>query len=1751
MGISSEDKVVAALRAALLKNEKLQRELDAGAEPIAIVGMACRFPGGVRSPEELWTLVSEGRDAVTAMPDNRGWDVEALYDPDPDAPGKSYAREGGFLHDAGAFDPEFFGISPREALAVDPQQRLLLEVAWEAVERATIVPSTLRGSRTGTFVGIMYNDYAARMHNAPPGELDGMIGTGSAPSIASGRIAYTFGFEGPAITVDTACSSSLVAVHLAVQALRGGECELALAGGATVMATPTTFVEFSRQRGLAPDGRCKPFAAAADGVGWAEGAGLLVLERLSAARRLGHPVLGVIRGSAVNQDGASSQLTAPNGPSQQRVIGQALQAAGLAPADVDAVEAHGTGTPLGDPIEAQALIAAYGRDRRAPLHLGSVKSNIGHTQAAAGVAGIIKMVLALRHGLLPRSLHIDAPSPHVDWSSGAVAPLVESVPWPEHGRARRCAVSSFGISGTNAHLILEQAPEAAASPAPVAGLPWLVSARSDAALREQADALAGWRAARPDVPADAVAHALATTRTHHPRRAVALDQDALAALARGEHHPSLVTGTAKPGKVVFVFPGQGSQWPGMAKDLLDTEPVFAEAMRECAAELDPLTGWPLLDTVRSGELTGDDVVQPALFAMMVSLARLWRSRGVEPDAVVGHSQGEFAAAHIAGALTLKDAARVVALRSKATRTLAGDSGMLSVALTPERAAALIEPWGDELEIAATNGPTATVVAGVEAAVEAVREVCEAEGVRARRVPIDYASHTRHVEPIRERVLRDLAPIRPVRSAVPFWSTVTGEPFDTGALDAAYWFENLRRPVRFHETTERLLGSGHRLFIEVSPHPVLALALQETAGERDAAVVETLRRDDGGRFTVALAHAHAHGAKVDWAPPGQAPVELPTYRFQREPYWLMAPQAVNANTSHLFLTTLTELPGQGVVLAGTVSLAEHPWLADHAVHGTPVLPGSALVDLALHAARAAGHDGAVDLTLHAPLPLPERGQAELRVVLSEQALAVHSRSGGEEWTHHASGSLVGAPAVPGFDGVPPGEAVPADLDALYARLGGLGLDCGPAFQGLRAAWTYEDAVFAEVDLPAEQWESARNAVLHLALLDAVLHAAGLLPVGGDIAVGWKGVMAYAGGATSLRVRLGVTADGQVSVRAADAEGAPVFSAEGISFAPAPGRDPLFHLEWPEIPVPLTAAPGRGRVSRGAALAAGLAEHGWKLDGADPEYVFHHADEDEPLALTANLLGVLQERLADPDATARLVVVTRDDVAAGAAWGLVRTAQLEHPDRIVLLEAAGLDTALFAAALATGEPQLAIRQGRLHVPRLARTPQNPTTAFAATNGTAAIATTHGTGTATDTATGAATARAGAVLGGESVVLITGATGGLGRPLATHLVNAHGVRRLVLAGRRGPDAPGAAELAADLTALGASVSVVACDVADRAALAELLDEHPVTAVFHAAGIADGGVVESLDPARLAAVLRPKAEGAWNLHELTRGRELTAFVLFSSLSGLLGNPGQANYGAANAYLDALAVHRHALGLPALSVAWGVWADEEGMRDLLGEADLVRMTRSGIVPLPSRQALDLLDAALLGRQPVVAPTGIDPALLMDDTPPLLRGLVRGRRRRTDSGPRLAELGAAERADAVAELVREQVAAVLGHKSPETVDPLRAFKELGFESVTAIDLRNRLAAATGLRLPATVIFDRPTVRDLTEELLRRLAPPEGPPAVLETLDRLAAELRAVPDDLRDVVGGRLRELAGAYGDADLAGATDEELFAVLDRELGA
>ena len=2136
---NTHEELVEALRKSLKENERLKREnrehlalLTKGpTEPVAVVGMGCRYPGGIDSPEGLWEMVVDGRDVVSDMPADRGWDLAALFDPDPDAVGKSYTRSGGFLADVADFDAAFFGIAPSEALAMDPQQRLLLEVSWEALERAGIDPSGLRGSATGVFAGVFHGSYGGQ--GRVPGDLERYGLRGSTLSVASGRVAYVLGLEGPAVSVDTACSSSLVAMHLAAQSLRSGECDLALAGGVTVMATPAMFIEFSRQRALAADGRCKSYAGAADGTGFSEGVGVLVLERLADARRQGHPVLAILRGSAVNQDGASNGLATPNGPSQQRVIRAALASARLAAADVDLVEGHGTGTMLGDPIEAQAVLATYGQDRPVdrPLWLGSIKSNMGHTSAAAGAAGVIKVVQAMRHGVMPKTLHLDMPTPHVDWSAGAVSLLTQSRPWPVQNRPRRAGVSSFGISGTNAHVIVEEPPVdletvAAERDDSEVAAAWVLSARSAEALAAQARRLLAWVGADDALSAVDVGWSLVSTRSTLDHRAVVVGADrehlmaGLAGLAAGEPGANVVVGRAQSvGKTVFVFPGQGSQWAGMGAQLLDTSTVFAEHMHRCDKALAEHMEWSLIDVIRGAPgapgLDRVDVVQPALWAIMVSLAQLWRSVGVVPDAVIGHSQGEIAAAYVAGALSLEDAARVVALRSRLLVQLSGAGGMVSVACGLAQAQELVATWADRLNIAAVNGVSAVAISGDVDALEGLMRRCAAVDVRARRIDVDYASHSAQVDAIREPLTDALTTIEPQSSSLTFFSTVTGEALDTAGLNAEYWFQSIRQTVQFERAVRSACDAGYQVFIESSPHPVLTTGIEETwatwatladRNALDAIAIPSLGRDDGGleRFWLSVGQAHVAGVRVDWraAFAGGSRVELPTYAFQRRRFWLAAESAARDVTGlglvgaeHGLLGAVVERPDSGgVVLTGRLSIAAQPWLADHAVAGMVLFPGAGFVEFALRAGDEVGCGVVEELTLSAPLLLPAAGEVQIQVVVGaagesgRRALSVYSSGvrSGSGWVLHAEGLLDVGSVKPTADLTvwPPAGAVAMDVVGAYEQLAGRGYEYGPAFQGLHAMWRLGNEIFAEVAIPGDAGVALGAFGIHPVLLDAALHAMGVAVDQAQtmLPFSWQGVCLHAAGASRARVRIAPVGVAAVSIELADAVGLPVLSVRELvvrpvsagqlsraASAPRAGGG-LLEVVWSPVTVEPEAAAGDGVVV-------------WELGpgGGDVGSVY---------AATHEALGMLQSWLAGEAAAGVLVVLTCgalglageavSDLAGAAVWGLVRSAQAEHPGRVVLVDSDGSVEvgAVIGSEIGSSEPQLVVRAGVVYGARLASVGAESALELPAGNwrlsaggsGTledlvlqscprveldagqvrvavAAVGVNfrdvlvalgmypgggdlgvEGAGVVVEVGPGvtglavgdpvmgllgvvgpeavvdarlvtvapagwslvqaagasavyltalyglsvlagvkagqkvlvhAATGGVGMAavalarhwglevfvtasrgkwdtlramgfdddhiadsrtlefeqkfssttrgrgmdvvlnsLAGEfvdaslrllagggrfiemgktdlrepqlvaerfgveyrafdlieaglddiaqmfgeltglfasgvleplpvktfdvrraaaayrfvsqarhigkvvltipdgglsgSTVLITGGTGMAGGVLARHLVARYGVAHVVLVSRSGERAAGVAELVADLEDGGAQVSVVACDVADRdaaaALIAQLPAQYPLRGVLHAAGVLDDGLIASLTPDRVDTVLRAKVDGAWNLHELTRDMDLSAFVMFSSMAGIVGTPGQGNYAAANSFLDGLAAHRRAHGLPGLSVAWGLWEQTSAMTQHLADRDKARISRIGLAPLSTGQALELFDAAMLADRSVVVAARLDLAALADHRaalPPLLSQLVALPTRRvvddtditmasmasmTGLAARLHGLSADQRHGELVELVCSNAATVLGRSGTADIDADRAFQDLGFDSLTAVELRNRLKTATGLTLSPTLIFDYPTPTALGEHLDARLitTASDHQPDRVARFNDITRELQTLlnrpdwkPEDITHLTT-RVQSLLTTLSthsdpndpydpeDEDIYSANESQLFAILDEELG-
>ncbi|MDR7304450.1 thioester reductase-like protein [Haloactinomyces albus] len=1766
--MSDQEKLTEALRTALKKSERLQQEkralIASMREPIAVVSMACRYPGDTHTPEDLWHLLTEGRDAITPFPDRPGFDREHLYDPDPDAPGKSYGYEGGFLHEAGEFDPAFFGISPREAKYIDPQQRLLLETAWETFERAGIRPSSLARSSTGVYTGIFPNFYAT----SDLEELDGHTTAGSLPSAASGRISYTFGLEGPAVSVDTACSSCLTAVNLAMQGLRRGECDLALAGGVTVMTSPAGFVEFSRQRGMASDGRCKAFSDHADGMGFGEGCGVLLLERLSDAQRRGHEVLAVLRGSAVNQDGRSQGLTAPNGPSQERAIRAALESADLSPSDVDAVEAHGTGTTLGDPIEAHALLSTYGaaHSEQAPLYLGSVKSNLAHGQAAAGAAGVMKMVLALRNELLPRSLYSEEPSRHVDWSAGNIELLAEPKPWPKReGHVRRAGVSSFGLSGTNAHVIVEEAPPAPTTSAAdeperriaadedtptLAAVPLVLSGHSEDAVRANAARLADHLDARSHDDQSGslvdVACSLVTTRDAFWDRLVvpasepaeAVEQ--LRACAAGAHPTGTVRAAAKRTQPVFVFPGQGSQYPGMCRSLLQ-EAVFREALAECDEALRGHVGFSVVELLEAGDdeqraaMARVDVAQPLLFAVSVALGELWESWGVSPAAVIGHSQGEVGAAVVTGALSLEEGARVVSVRSRLVRGLDGDGAMGSIGMPVDEVERRLAERDGGLSVAAVNTAESTVVAGDSDALAALLAELEAEGVFCRRIAVDYASHSPQVDPVLATIRSELSDLAPRKGRVPIYSTVRGARLDGNELDGAYWADNLRLPVRLDQALDALAPGDETAFLELSAHPLLVAAL---SGSAHAGVVGSLHRDKSAasRIRVAAAELFAHGIAVDWpavyADLGANPVTLPTYAFQRQHYWLDMDRTTVSDLTDLGLDTSehallggrTDRPDGGAVFTGRVSPSTR-WLADGDVFDTTMVPAAALVDAVLHAVSAVpGNDAAGVREASLDTPLAVEGAARrLQLTLEPEqddgtrAFSLHSRAEDDPvaWKRHLVGTLAAAMPEEATDAPPwpPKGATELDVDDLYETLATRGWTPGAAMRGLRRIWQDGDALFVEVALPETVGVESVGEVdgfgLHPAFLDAALQALeGTDAASGDdvrLPVEWRAVRLHAVGATTVRARITGVGGPEVSIDLFDPSGAPVATVGAVARRSVTAAEVRATVggERPQLyrvdvrPVRFRSATATPAVFREVDVhAPDFTTLAAEARDENPVFVVRWPEVAPTAAavreVTHRGLGFLQGVL-DTDGLehARIVWLTReawvadhDDApanpASAALWGLGRSFHTEHPDRdlvLVDLDAARADDESLRRLLDTlpaDENQLLVRGDAVSAPRL-------------------------------TQVDSGTERPRPAWNQDGTALVTGGTGALARVTSLHLVRHFGLRHLMLVSRSGPAAEGAEDLVQELKTAGAeTVTLRTCDVSDRTDLETTLDvipeENPLSVVLHTAAVVDDGLLPELTPEQVDRVLAPKVDAAFHLDALTRDASLDAFVLFSSAAGTLGAMGQANYGAANASLDALAARRRRQDLPGLSLGWGTWV-EAGLVTELDDLLQLRLRRMGLLPIDDELGLRLFDDALRRPDAFLAPVPLDRAALQRTasvqpgaTPSILRALARVPKRRAagaghaDGGlaATVRRLPAAEREDALLEIVQGEFAAILDLAGPAGIAPDRPVQDLGLDSLMAVELRNRLGSLVGARLPASVLLDHPKPRDLARFLVDEL-----------------------------------------------------------------
>jgi acyl transferase domain-containing protein len=1810
------------LEESLVAIERLQSKLrDAergGREPIAIIGVGCRYPGGVDSPDSMWRVLGGGVDVVCDIPADR-WDADAFYDPDPSVPGRMNVRRGGFLGDVSGFDPQHFGISPREAAAMDPQQRLLLEVSLEAFERAGIPVDGLAGTATGVFVGITTNDYARLGYVEGRPDADVYAATGTALNAAAGRISFTFGLQGPCVAVDTACSSSLVAVHLACRSLRNRESDLALAAGVNVVLSPEAMILFSKWGMLAPDGRCKTFDAAADGFVRAEGCAAIALKRLSDAVTEGLPVLAVIRGSAVNSDGRSSGLTVPNGIAQQKVIRKGLDDAGVAPADIDYVEAHGTGTSLGDPIEVEALgeVMREGRDAGRPLRIGSVKTNFGHTEAASGLAGLLKVVLSLDHETIPPHLHLRQPNPSIPWDRLAIEVPTCAAPWPRGARVRRAGVSSFGFSGTNAHVVLEEAPARTVhAPATAAPVVVALSARTEPALRELAGRYAefveGGEASLADIAVTAGAG-----RTHHGLRAavVASTHAELAKTlhdrAAGASAPMVFSGTVRAGerpRVAFVFTGQGAQYPGMMRGLYDNEPVFRDVVDRADAMLGTSRGRRLLDVLYPADdaaeaLAQTGYTQPALFAVEVGLAELWRSWGVEPAMVLGHSVGEFAAACIAGALSFEDAFTLVAERGRLMQALPRGGAMAAVFAGTSVVEPLLVGRGGRLALAAVNGDDETVISGDERDVDSVIAELATTAVQARRLDVSHAFHSPLLDPMLDAFERAAAATTPLPGRIALVSNVSGRVLGADEpLDAGYWRRHAREPVRFAACVRTMLAAAPTVILEIGPHPTLLSMIARDAGASRTSLIGSVRRggDDLREMATALARLHVAGVAVRWDRPvghrGGRRIPMPTYPFQRTRYWktLAAPGTTEAADGHPLLGTRVDLASTPTVTIWSrdISLETHPWIADHAVQGTPILPATAYVEMAIAAASAAlGMERVRVSEIHnlSPILLLPGVRRRVQATLQRHAdgsasFSVHgqpasTRNTPEEqgvWIEHMSAKLhhmLDEPAQP-LDRAAVSARCDERLDggAFYAEMHARGNQWGPRFRGTKAIRFGRREAIARIEVPDGIVAELDRYRFHPAVSDASGHVLAAL-VAARVTDSRSRAALIGEGVSEARLHRrpgpgplwahavlrdddpGAPNIAVGDVRVYDEAGALVSEALGArlwyleegAVAPRLGvPDEWFHVVgWECQPTPsersetdsdsdrdgawivyadregVAAELARLRRARGDQTI--LVEAGQHYGFGDGRATVRPADAGDharllsavpgasavvqlwggerhqsagTLALGPEALPAIARAIRDASSRRRLRLwcVTRDAQAvqstdscdglwsaglwgmgrslaaeAGASWGglidIAKDDSAETAARLLHAEISGKST----------ENLVAFRGGQRYVARLAPrpTPGNSVEPFAADP--------------------------------KGTYLVTGGLGGIGSVIAEWLIQ-RGARHLLLVGRSSlppsdrwgslsDDDPDRGSIAVleRLTAAGARVEYVPLDVTDEAALQACVrrrydaGEPPIAGIVHAAGTLhfQGVADETVDSVRMAT--SAKTIGAWALHRLALDASIRCFVLCSSTSTMLDSPLLGAYAAGNAFLDALAQHRRSRGLSALSVNWGTWS-EVGMATRAAGVGS-RAMLAGVGAIRNAAGLAALGELLQSGDVRTAVMPVDWAAFARAYPAIASAPFLAARAgvgATSAGSTGTNLPDPERwraagREAVLAEAREylvgRVAEVLGLARGD-VDPARPLVSFGFDSLMAVQLRNRIELEVGVSVPMMRFLHGPSIEGL-------------------------------------------------------------------------
>ncbi|MEM7583476.1 MAG: type I polyketide synthase [Acidobacteriota bacterium] len=1803
---------------------RVQELEQAAVEPIAIVGMGCRFPGGANDAESYWQLLREGRSAVREVPKDR-WDIERYYDPDPEAAGHHYMREASFLDRVDGFDAAFFNISPREAASLDPQQRLLLEVGWETLENAGLAPDRLVASSTGVFVGLMNLDYPRLQGTlVEPEHIDAYTGSGSGLSFPAGRLSYCLGLQGPSMVVCTACSSSLVAVHLACQSLRQRECDMALAGGVSLMLTPDMMISVCRMGAVSPDGRSKTFAATADGYGRGEGCGLIALKRLSQAQADGDRILAVLRGSAVNHNGRSAGLTVPNGLAQEALLRSALANAQVSAEQVSFVEAHGTGTSLGDPLEIEALNAVFGKARKAdqPLAVGAVKTNFGHLEAAAGIAGLLKVILALQQEEVPPHLHLNEPNPHIPWQKMPLRIPTEVEPWPRNEQPRMAGVSSFGLSGVNAHVVVEEAPSPEATLAAAVAGPHVlcISAQDQEALGDLVGRYRDLAAADEGPSLEDLAWTAATRRSHHAHRlSLVADsrqevEQALAAHLAGDSSPGLAHGRITAGvapRWVWVFSGQGSQWPGMGLGLLEREAVFRQKLEECDELISRHGEISLLEALRAPaeaeQLSATRVMQPAIFALQVSLAALWRSWGLRPHAVVGQSLGEVAAAHVAGALSLEDAVRVVCHRSRLMESLAGKGRTAVVELPHEQAEIVLIGFEDAISVAGSLSPTSSVLSGDAVALPRMLQSLERRSIFCRQVEgVDIALHSPHMEALIEPLEKALSGLTPQNVGLPLYSTVTGERIAGSELDAGYWGRNLRQPFLLAPVIESLLAEQYSTFLEVSPHPVLGAPLRQTLAHHrsEGRVVSSLARGEDERRSLlsAASQLYVAGAMPHWhklmTPAGHA--DLPSYPWQRQRYWFdqirQGSRAVSGRRA-AGRHPLLGMPVQSATRPGEslweldLDLRSLPFLRDHQVLGEVILPAAAGLEMAIGASGRVFNGESCELsdaTFAAPLVLGS-GAQRLQLVVDRDGDSAHftlaSRPADEdtaeqEWAFHTSGVLrryegADPPSVESIEAARERCSTEIEVEEHYRLMEQRGLEYGPAFRAVASLQSGPGEAVARLQLSSAQSHAAGSYRMHPILLDAgfqivgaamgeaVEASASFLPAGLDQ------LRFYApecGAELWCHARLRDESAAEAGAVEADLSflnpsGELVARASGLRLQRVGGRAEvaaeIYRHVWElderqaeNDESAQVASPGAFETSRwvvlcdesgvGEALAARIRSGGgdaltvatgdafafdptadratlgpkrradlerllaampedWELTGVillwglDVGGAMDSPNAMESwqceLALTVGSL-VSSAGLGEPPlwlvSSGVREASAADAVAQAATWGLGRVLALEHPERraAVLDLAAELTPDQAVERIASelsrsdAEDHISLSASQRWVGRLER--------------------------AADVVGDPAT-----VVQPYASYLVTGGFGGLGQVVAQWLAE-QGARQIILLGRNGlpprdewsrhTDEGSIGQRVAAVRQLektGASVEVVAADVSDEAALEELFDRWqrelrpPIRGVVHAAGVLSDAYLARLDESAVRTVLRPKVAGAWVLHRLLEKSSLDFFVLFSSISSILGAAGQAAYAAANASLDALARFRCAHGLPATSVNWGPWS-EVGM----AAPEVDRFAELGIGAIPPPRGAELfgeLTAASVGSAVVLAADWRRVAAAFRTTPPpLITKLTGGASAPAATARVVSERGrsgrelrsALEQADPeqwrdlIEPHMGRLVAGVLG-LDPEQLDNLEPLTALGMDSIMAVELQSLVESMFGVNLSMASLFQGSSVAQMT------------------------------------------------------------------------